>query len=139
MNRWDSKFIGLCNHISQWSKDRHTKVGAVIVNERNKILSLGYNGFPIGVNDDIESRHERPEKYRWVAHAEQNAIASAAELGVSLFRTTLYCNYHPCPECAKLIVQSGIAKVVYEEIYHGIANASEIFSEGNVTVLNLND
>ena len=111
---WDNKFINLCDHIASWSKDTSTKVGAVIVNDRNKILSIGYNGLPIGVNDNVLSRHERPEKYNWFEHAERNAIYSSAELGLSLKDATLYCNYLPCPDCSRAIIQSGIKEVIYK-------------------------
>jgi len=111
---WDKKFIGLVNHIAEWSKDRSTKVGAVIVNDRNKILSVGYNGFPIGIDDDVEERHERPLKYKWTAHAEENAILSSAEIGVSLVDCKIYCNYLPCPRCCRAIIQSGIKEVIYQ-------------------------
>ena len=112
MSNWDSKFVGLANHISTWSKDRSTKVGAVVVNERNKVVSLGYNGFPIGFNDNIDERHNRPQKYDYTEHAERNAIYSAAELGVSLVNCTIYLNWFPCPDCARAVIQSGIKTVV---------------------------
>jgi dCMP deaminase len=117
MNSWDKKFINLCDHIATWSKDDSTKVGAVIVNKRNKILSIGYNGLPIGVSDNkttYPERHQRPEKYKWYCHAEENAIASAAELGVSLQNTKIYCNYLPCPNCSRLIIQSGIKEIMFK-------------------------
>ena len=112
---WDKKFIKLCNHIASWSKDNSTKVGAVVVNSRNKILSIGYNGMPIGIDDNKEERHIRPEKYLWFAHAEENLIASAAEEGISLRNGKLYCNYLPCPRCSRLIIQSGIKQVIYQK------------------------
>lgn len=111
---WDKKFIDLVNHIANWSKDKSTKVGAVIVNDRNKILSVGYNGFPIGVNDNIDERHARPTKYKWTAHAEENAILSSAEIGVSLTNCKIYCNYLPCPRCCRAIIQSGIKEIIYQ-------------------------
>lgn len=114
INSWDKKFINLCDHIASWSKDESTQVGAVIVNDRNKILSVGYNGLPIGVDDNVSERQERPTKYKWVVHGEANAIVSAAEMGVSLKNATMYCNYLPCCECSKLIIQSGIKEVVYK-------------------------
>jgi len=111
---WDKKFIDLTNDISDWSKDESTQVGAVIVNDRNKILSIGYNGLPIGVKDDVPERNERPEKYLWYEHAERNGIYSAAEEGIALKGSTIYCNYFPCPDCARGIIQSGIKQVVYQ-------------------------
>ena len=114
MSSWDKKFTELANHIATWSKDRSTKVGAVVVNNRNKILSIGYNGFPIGVNDDVDERHSRPEKYEWVAHAEENCVLSAAEIGVSLANCKIYCNYITFPRCCRAIIQSGINEVIYQ-------------------------
>ena len=109
---WDEKFIKLCNLIASWSKDRSTKVGAVIVNGRNKLVSVGYNGFPIGFDDNVDQRHERPQKYEYTEHAERNAIYSAAELGVSVKGCTMYLCWFPCPDCARAIIQSGISKLV---------------------------
>lgn len=114
MTSWEKKFIKLCNHIATWSKDTSTKVGAVITNRRNKILSVGYNGLPIGVNDEVEERHTRPVKYNYYEHAERNAIYSAAEEGISLKGGTMYCNYFPCADCARAIIQSGIKEVIYQ-------------------------
>jgi dCMP deaminase len=59
--KWDKRFMELAKQVSTWSKDKSTGVGAVIVNDKKKVLSLGFNGFPRGVDDDVESRHERPE------------------------------------------------------------------------------
>jgi len=117
LDKWDNRFINLCDHIANWSKDRSTKVGAVIVDSSNRILSVGYNGFPQGINDDIDSRHERPNKYLWTEHAERNAIYTASRLQVNLVGATLYCNYLPCPDCSRAIIQSGISRVVYKELH----------------------
>jgi dCMP deaminase len=117
MNKWNNRFIELCNHISSWSKDASTKVGAVIVDSDKRILSIGYNGFPAGVDDDVETRHERPIKYMFTEHAERNAIFTASRIGVSLVDSTLYCNYFPCPDCARAIIQSGIKNVIYQKMF----------------------
>ena len=73
---WDEYFMKMAEHVKTKSKDRSTQVGAVIVGEGHVVLSVGYNGFPRGVNDDIDSRYERPAKYMWTEHAERNAIFS---------------------------------------------------------------
>jgi len=109
---WDNKFKGLAEHVAQWSKDRSTKVGAIIVNGRNAVVSIGYNGFPRGVNDDIEDRHDRPAKYKWTEHAERNAIYNA---GQSLIGCSMYLNWFPCVDCARAISQSGIIEIICEE------------------------
>lgn len=93
------------------SKDRSTKVGAIAIDDNYCLKGSGYNGFPRGVNDDLDCRHERPLKYRWTVHAEMNVIAQAARPvleGTTLLLTSL----HPCATCAGLIVQAGIKRVV---------------------------
>lgn len=98
--------------VASKSKDPSTKVGAVIVGEDDEILSIGFNGFPRGVREDLPERWERPEKYEWVVHAEENAILNAARVGTSLKGATLYVGGHPCASCAGSIVQAGISTVV---------------------------
>jgi dCMP deaminase len=82
------------------------------VGEDNEIVSTGYNSFPRGINDDLDERQERPEKYFWFEHAERNAIYNAARIGVSLKNTTIYltCGI-PCSDCARGIISSGIKKI----------------------------
>lgn len=112
MSNWNDYFFEICDVIAKKSKDKSTKVGAVIVNTGNSIISTGYNGFPIGVDDSIENRFERPQKYLWTAHAEENAICFAARNGVSLNGATLYVNrLLPCSKCTRMIIQAGIKKV----------------------------
>ncbi len=110
--RWDLKFMGLARHIAGWSKDQSRGVGCVIVGPYNEVRTTGYNGFPRGIDDSVEARHQRPAKYSWTEHSERNAIFNAARTGVRvegcrLYVTTLY----PCVDCARAIVQSGIASV----------------------------
>jgi len=112
MNSWDKKFKGLAEHVAQWSKDRSVKVGAVIADTRNTVVSIGYNGFPRGVDDDVEERHERPAKYKWTEHAERNAIYNA---GQSLVGCSMYLTWFPCADCARAIAQSGINTLVCNE------------------------
>lgn len=109
MSDWDNRFLKLAQHIAQWSKDPSTKVGAVIVRPNRTIASVGYNGFPRGVNDD-ERLNDRPYKYAMTVHAEANAILSANERldGCTLYVTPL----SPCSSCASIIIQSGIKRVV---------------------------
>jgi dCMP deaminase len=112
MTSWDDRWISLSRFIAEWSKDRSTKVGCVIIGPENQVLSTGYNGFPRGVNDDIDERHERPDKYLWTEHAERNAIYNAARHGVALRNTTIYIPWYPCANCARAIIQAGITTVV---------------------------
>lgn len=115
MNNWDKRWIELCNLISTWSKDRSRKVGAVIVDNRNNVISLGWNGFPRNVDDNIDSRHDRPAKYLYTEHAERNAIYNAAAKGVSLLGTKIYLQWYPCADCARAIIQCGINEVICVE------------------------
>lgn len=110
--KWDLKFFDLSIYISKWSKDINTKVGAVIVNDSNRIISTGYNGFVIGCDDSIEERYSKEKKYFYTEHAERNAIYSAAEKGDSTRNSTIYVQLYPCVDCARAIIQSGIKKVV---------------------------
>lgn len=112
---WNEYFMGIAILSAQRSKDGNTQVGACIVNQENRIVSVGYNGMPTGCNDD-EMPWEREgafleTKYPFVCHAELNAILNSA--AVSLQGCTLYVTLYPCNECAKAIIQSGIRHVVY--------------------------
>jgi len=111
---WDQKFMKLAQHIGGWSKDRGRKVGAVIVGVDNEIRSTGYNGIPRGVRDDVEARHSREtkEKYIWCAHAERNAIYNAARVGISLNGCRLYCTLYPCVDCVIAMIQCGIVELI---------------------------
>ena len=112
---WIDFFFLACKTVSLKSKDTSTQIGCVITDSNNAILSTGFNGFPSKVNDDpdfFSSRYERPEKYMWTAHAEENAIAFAARNGVALKGAILYvAGMKPCSRCTRLIIQSGISKV----------------------------
>lgn len=112
--KWDNRFMLLAHHIAEWSKERGHRVGAVIVDEHKEIRSTGFNGFPRGVNDDIEERHSKQSgaKYLWSSHAERNAIYNAARVGIPLQGCTIYIPWFPCVDCAKAIIQSGITELV---------------------------
>ena len=105
---WDKRFLSLAQHIANWSKDPSTKVGAVIVDQNRRIVSTGYNGYPKGVDDTIDT-DEREIKYKKVIHAEKNAILFAKQ---DLTGCTLYVTHHPCSQCAGYILQAGISRVV---------------------------
>lgn len=117
-NSWDIRFAVLARHISQWSKDPSTKTGAVIVDLERRIVGLGYNGFPRGIEDTEERYADRALKYKLVVHAEANAILNAR---VDLTDMAMYTTLAPCPDCAKLIIQSGISCVVSDRA--GVINA----------------
>ena len=106
---WNRRFLELASFISKWSKDPSTKVGAVIVDCNRRIISTGYNGFPIGVSDNQERLENRDFKYKAILHAEENAIMFAKK---DLSRCSLYVSsLPPCSHCASLIIQSGIKNV----------------------------
>lgn len=110
---WDKRFLDLAEHVSSWSKDPSTKVGAVIVNQDKQVLSLGYNGFPRGVEDKEDRYNDRPTKYLFVAHAERNALDNAFS---DTRGATLYTTLCPCNECSKSIIQKGIKTVVTKKM-----------------------
>ena len=113
---WDEYFMGVAKMSAMRSKDPNTQVGACIVSNDNKILSMGYNGFPIGCSDDefpwAREGEEIDIKYMYIAHGELNAILNYR--GGSLDNAKIYVTLFPCNECAKAIIQSGIKTVVYE-------------------------
>lgn len=139
---WDEFFIGLVFFISMKSKDRSTKVGAVIVkNSDNTIVSLGYNGFPRGVDDETDARHERPTKYFFAEHAERNAIYNTSE---NLENCRIYVNLLPCADCARGIIQKGIKEIIVHKGFTEAVNSGtydeshkasmEMFKEAGVKV-----
>lgn len=111
---WDDFYLGLANYVAVKSKDKHTQVGAAIVDKDNNLIAVGYNGLPRNVNDTIPERYKRPEKYFWMAHSEINCIFTAARLGTPLIGHKLYCSWTPCVDCAKAIIQVGISEVIVD-------------------------
>lgn len=111
---WDEYFMGVANLSAMRSKDPNTQVGACIVNKDNRIIGIGYNGLPRGLDDDSfpwnNDKGLFDSKYAYVVHAEANAILNSV---TSLFDATIYVTLFPCHECSKLIIQSGIKEIVY--------------------------
>ncbi len=112
---WDEYFMGIALFSANRSKDPSTQVGACIVSQDNKILSIGYNGAPIGYADDSMNWGREGEflntKYPFVCHAELNAILNFR--GRTLENSKIYVDLFPCNECAKAIIQAGIKEVIY--------------------------
>jgi len=108
--------MGAAEHAASKSKDRSTKVGAIIVGPDNESLVTGFNGFPRGVNDDVAERHERPTRYAFVIHSEANAILAAARRGLPTKGCRIYVSKFPCASGAGMIVQVGLTEVVCREI-----------------------
>jgi dCMP deaminase len=109
---WIEYFRNIAEQVKLKSKDESTKIGAVIVNFDNSIVSTGYNSFPRGIDDSVAARQERPEKYFWFEHAERNAIYNAARMGSPTLGTAmiLSCGV-PCTDCARGIINAGIKTV----------------------------
>lgn len=108
---WHLRYLALADHIATWSKDS-TKVGCVIVGPDKEIRAQGYNGIPRGARDDIPERAVRPEKYLYSEHAERNAIFNAARVGTPLQGCTMYTTLHPCCDCCRAAIQSGVETIV---------------------------
>jgi dCMP deaminase len=131
LNKWDARFLFLAKHISEWSKDPSTGIGAVITNNKNRIISLGFNGYPRDVPD--EGMDNREEKYLKVIHAEENAILFAQR---DLTDCTIYVYpLLPCSNCMAKIIQVGITKVVC--LLHNTNNVIERWQNSNKIALNM--
>lgn len=128
MDKWDARFMEMAHLIAGWSSciQPNRKIGALIVKNK-RIITTGYNGAPSGYQSCVErgeclrrkanipsgTMHE----FCFAIHAEQNAVVQAAKLGISIDGATLYCTHQPCVICSKLIINSGITRVVYKEPY----------------------
>ncbi len=112
---WDETFMQICRIIAQRSKDPNTQNGACLVNDKNIVIGLGYNGFPRGCSDDSLPLGREgsfyDKKYAYVVHAEENAVLNANNLTDG---AKLYCSLFPCNECAKVVIQKGIKEIIYE-------------------------
>lgn len=129
----------LADTVATWSKDESTKVGAVIVGKKKRLLDLAYNGFPRGVSESPE-RNTRPAKYLYTEHAERNAINNCARDGISTQGATMYCTLIPCHECARSIIQAGIKRVVVKSSSHeryDFTATKEMFKEVNIKLIEL--
>ena len=115
MCKWHDRYLKLTKEVASWSKDPSRKIGAVIVGDKGQIISQGYNGFPRGIRDFDSRYQDRETKYRYVVHAEANAIYNALYNGSSVNGATIYVTGLPvCHECAKAIIQTGIKNVVMD-------------------------
>jgi dCMP deaminase len=112
--KWDRRFLNLAQHVSTWSKDPSTQVGAVIVDGYRIVVGMGYNGFPRGVEDSAERYNDRETKYKLVTHAEVNAIITAGfrAQGATIYVFPAFGKPPLCSSCAKAVIQSGIVRVV---------------------------
>lgn len=109
MNKWDSRFLSLASEVAKWSKDPSTKVGCVIVDEdTNRIMGVGFNGFPRGMCDHDELYADRETKYSRTIHAEVNAVLNSQKIE----GCTAYVTHPPCTNCGLVLIQAGISRVV---------------------------
>lgn len=149
MNKWDKRFMDMAETVASWSscyqENRH--VGAVVVRDK-RILTTGYNGAPEGIKSCAERgvclRRERNipsgtmQEVCYAVHAEQNAICQAAKLGVSLAGATLYCTHQPCVICARIIINSGIKRVIYKYGYPDEFSL-KLFAESGLEIVKYED
>ncbi len=108
---WHRYFMTMVYLAAMRSKDLSSHLGAVIVDDKNRIISIGYNSFVRGINDYVPERQERPEKYLWFEHAERNAIYNARR---DLEGCRMYTNGVPCMDCGRAVVQVGIKEVIVD-------------------------
>lgn len=141
VGKWDKYFMRMAEHAATLSKDSSTKVGCVIVGPDREVRSTGFNGMPMGVDDDKPERHERPLKYNFFEHAERNAIYLAARAGTALKGATAYIHpWPPCPDCARGLIQAGIKEIVVPtmdvpERWQGeVAVSCEMLAEAGVNI-----
>lgn len=115
IDKWDKRYLEIAKSVANWSKDPSTKVGAITVGNKGQIISTGFNGFPRGIEDSFDRLNHRETKYKYVVHAEKNAIYNACINTVSLCGSSIYVYGLPvCSECCKGIIQVGIKKVVIQ-------------------------
>ena len=120
--KWDKRFMDVAKLVGSWCSCNRRKVGAVIVN-KNRIIATGYNGAPTGVEnckergccirDELKIESGTRSEVCYSVHAEQNAIAQAAKLGIAVEGATIYVTHQPCSMCTRIIINSGIKRIVY--------------------------
>lgn len=115
--KWEKRYLDIAKQVATWSKDPSRKIGAVIVGNKGQIISQGFNGFPRGIDDSIERYNDRETKYKFIVHAEANAIYNAIHNGASTDGATIYVTGLPvCHQCADAIIQTGIKRVVMDTL-----------------------
>ena len=139
----NERFLKIVNTLRLLSNDSHTQTAVVIVNDDLEVISSGWNTIPVGVDDNKQSRFERPEKYYWFIHAEINAIARSAKNGIKIDGATMYMSCGiPCTDCAKAIINAGIKRIIctrnggskQEKWKEHFTRSMEMFNEAQVEV-----
>lgn len=142
-NKWHELFFSIADVAATKSKDPSSGVGCVLVDRLNRVVSLGYNGFPRGANDSPELYNDRARKLRRVVHAEANAIVTAAAKGISVEGSTAYVTKPPCSYCAGLLINAGVSKVNFripsddfmDRWREDITESLSLFSESGIFVM----
>lgn len=142
---WHEFFLRHVYLAATKSKDKRTKIGAVLVRDKN-IIATGYNGFARGVLDSDERYDNRELKHDFICHAEFNSIVTAARLGVCTDKSTLYSQGIPCAACAKAIIQGGVTKIVIHKQWPNLIHdkkwidsielSNTMFEEANIIIEN---
>ena len=147
--RWDKRYLSLAVEVGKWTSciRDNRKVGAIIV-KNGRIIATGYNGAPSNITNCIERgyclrnsldiNHGEQQQICYSVHAEQNAILQAAKFGISVDNSTLYCTHSPCSICAKMIINSGIKRIVYLNDYPDDF-AKQLLSEANIILEKLDE
>lgn len=113
--KWEKRYLEIARQVASWSKDPSRKIGAVIVGNQGQIISQGFNGFSHGIADTPERYNDRETKYKYIVHAEANAIYNAIHNGASPSAATIFVTGLPvCHQCADAIIQTGIKRVVMD-------------------------
>jgi dCMP deaminase len=146
MPSWDEYFMRHAYLASSKSKDTRTKIGAVLVRDK-RIISEGYNGMPMKVDDFPQSRYERPEKYFWFEHGERNACYCCARHGISTLGAVMYTQGIPCADCGRAVIQCGVTEVIvhkqwqeferqfyWEKWLESSKRTESMFQEAGVTI-----
>lgn len=133
---WHNRYLDMAELVAGWSKDPSTQVGAVVVSPQNFVVSVGFNGFPRGIEDN-DRLNQRGTKYMNIIHAEMNALmfATSSVRGCSLYTYP----FQPCSQCAAAIIQSGIKKIITKKLsnvqpkwYNDFSNARDMFNEAGI-------
>lgn len=135
---WDQYFREMAHLVASKSKDPNTKVGCVVITNDKVVAATGFNGIPRGV-DDLPERMERPAKYLWTSHAEENAVAQAARVGVKLDGGVAFVTHMPCARCARTLIQAGITAVFVDRGSTSMPKeefevAKQMFTEADVAL-----
>lgn len=141
--KWLGRLLKMAKDVASWSKDDSTKVGAVITTQDGRPISWGFNGMPMGIDDSIPERQIRPIKYKWMCHAERNAIDLSSKNDLN--GCVMFVTFSPCSACAQSIIQNQIGTVVIDENFtaekmpdrwkEDMLIALEMLNEAKVTVI----